>query len=492
MRVTTKLTTVYIAIVAAVLGFSSYIFLRSVDALALLLRSSFTDALLPLKAIQNSELVFDELEYNERELVRPPFIDLDQKWAEVEAAEAQADGEQLLLEQVLQKSSFSGAPEAAAEKQRSQELDLEETRAALPRVKADLQEIITHLRRGEVEQAQAVHRAEAAPEFRHIQTRLDELRRMRIENGETLQQKSEATLAITHRQILTWSLLLTLTGIGFIVLITSRLLAPLHALMEATHRLAAGDLDHVVEADRPDEFGEVARSFNQMTEAVRKSRDELEARVADRTAELASANEELRRSEERFQGAARATSDVIWDWDVVTQGIWMNEALFTHFGHRCEMPLSLGWWLDLVHPEDQQQAGTSLSLALAGEDHWSAEYRFRRADGTYAFILDRAVVVRDEQGVARRVIGAMSDVSAYKEIEKELQRAKNAAEAANRAKSEFLANMSHEIRTPMNGIIGMTELALASELTREQREYLQLSPSAAESLVQAINSSPHF
>ena len=135
---------------------------------------------------------------------------------------------------------------------------------------------------------------------------------------------------------------------------------------------------------------------------------------------------------------------------------------FTHFGYRCEMPLSLVWRLDLIHPEGQQRAGTSLSLALEGEDHWSAEYRFRRADGTYAFILDRAVVMRDEQGTARRVIGAMFDVSAYKEIEKELQRAKNAAEAANRAKSEFLANMSHEIRTPMNGIIGMTELALES------------------------------
>src|SRR3954465_594730 len=152
------------------------------------------------------------------------------------------------------------------------------------------------------------------------------------------------------------------------------------------------------------------------------------------------------------------------------------------------MPLSLGWWLDLVHPEDQQRAGTSLSLALEGKDHWSAEYRFRRADGTYAFILDRAVVVRDEKGAARRVIGAMSDISAYKKIEKELQSAKDAAEAASRAKSEFLANMSHEIRTPMNGIIGMTELALTTELTREQREYLQLSRSSAESLLQVINS----
>ena len=115
------------------------------------------------------------------------------------------------------------------------------------------------------------------------------------------------------------------------------------------------------------------------------------------------------------------------------------------------------------------------------------EIMLRRKDGTPIICIDNSNAVGDAFGRMIRHQGTLVDITVRKRFEEELKKAKEAAEAANSAKSAFLAHMSHEIRTPMNAVIGMTELALDTDLTLEQREYLSMVRQSGKSLLRLIN-----
>jgi len=128
----------------------------------------------------------------------------------------------------------------------------------------------------------------------------------------------------------------------------------------------------------------------------------------------------LRTSNERFELLARATNDIVWDWDLVTNQRWWNENMSSLLGyHRRELASGGAYWG--IHPEDRErvQAGVRNTIA-SGINTWSDEYRFRHADGRYLCIYDRGFLLRNERGEPVRMIGAMMDITERKRQAEEL------------------------------------------------------------------------
>ncbi|HEY1303902.1 MAG TPA: response regulator [Vicinamibacterales bacterium] len=147
-------------------------------------------------------------------------------------------------------------------------------------------------------------------------------------------------------------------------------------------------------------------------------------------------------------------------------------------------------FMDFVHPDDRQASNDALAALMSGAHLIDFENRYRAKDGSYKWLQwFAAPFIKQElvYAVGRDITERKAARDRLAQLVEELEVARTRAEQATVAKGEFLANMSHEIRTPMNAIIGMTDLALQTRLTPQQREYLRTARESAEALMTIIN-----
>lgn len=130
-----------------------------------------------------------------------------------------------------------------------------------------------------------------------------------------------------------------------------------------------------------------------------------------------------REREAFYRRASQASSDAIWEWRVGSGGILWGDAIGDRFGYPdARSGTTVEWCLDRIHPDDRDRAIGGVRHALeAGDEAWSAEFRFRRADGSYAHVLTRARLFRNEAGAPAWVVGAMIDISERKQTEDALR-----------------------------------------------------------------------
>jgi two-component system sensor histidine kinase/response regulator len=200
------------------------------------------------------------------------------------------------------------------------------------------------------------------------------------------------------------------------------------------------------------------------------------------------AEEALGASERLFRSIFENAQIGISFYKIDTQGIFPNRALQETLGYTEKELGRLEKWDEITHPDDRASCAERYAELVQGKrekDEW--EQRLVHRDGRIVLTSVRFTLIRDAEGRPQYVAALQEDITERKRLQAELVTAKEVAEAATKAKSAFLANMSHEIRTPMNAILGMTHLALKTELTPRQRDYLAKAKAAAQSLLGIIN-----
>lgn len=216
----------------------------------------------------------------------------------------------------------------------------------------------------------------------------------------------------------------------------------------------------------------------------------------DRTEQI-KAEQELRKSNERFLFLSHATTDAIWDWDFESDEVSWSEGLYKMFDLKDpEAPKKVEWWFDNLHPGDKERVEKKIKFHLENHTpHWEDEYRMK-AGSSYKYIYDRGYVIYNEENRPVRMIGAMQDLTERKAHENMLQnlnnslekRAKELAES-NEELERFAYVASHDLQEPLRMVTSFLQLLekrYKDKLDNKANEYINYAVDGAERMKQLI------
>jgi PAS domain S-box-containing protein len=232
------------------------------------------------------------------------------------------------------------------------------------------------------------------------------------------------------------------------VIAARTLTGPIQTLVKGTRSITAGDLSVRIPVKSSDELGVLADSFNRMAEEL-----------LTRNTELTKANKTLSEREARLRLITEVTTDALYEWDILAGKTQWSHSYRTLFGYPAEGFHEHKWWRERVHPDDLAQAIARLESAFQNrEEFLSFEYRYRRADDSYAYVVDRGFISYDENGQPFRMVGAMIDITDRVAL----------SEAQTRAALEERQRLARELHDSVTqSLYSLTLLAEASRRTAQ-------------------------
>ena len=300
-----------------------------------------------------------------------------------------------------------------------------------------------------------------------------------------LQKSSASKLAASDRQLVVTFGVCTLflaISITFLSVSIGRLIRErLASLHHGAQSIANGNLNYRFKNIGTDEFADLARAFNAMTDNLLRAQNQLQASGIAHQETLA-----------RLEKIANRVPGVVYQYRMRPDGTsnfpYASPAIQEIYRVSPDQALAdASHTFAIVHPADRDAMRASMQASSRDLTPWRHEYRTQFSDGTGSWLLGNALPEREPDG-STLWHGFITDITAQKQQELALIAATRAAEAANIAKSRFLATMSHEIRTPMNGILGMAQLLLMPSLQDSQRtNYARTILTSGQTLLTLLN-----